>query len=353
MAALSVRLAHGPDLKMERPVADIRHHGAWRGARAVLGRKLRQWWWFPHVRRVQHEGLVRAWRRRRSWNQVLRSPAVRTGHPDGTSPFELHLLCCLADYVAAIWALKSLLKRSAPGCPVYLHLQGHSTARMRSTLGRHFPDAVVITQSEADAVVIPALRARNLQRVLALRAALPVALKLVDVPFFGGAPRLLVMDSDVLFFRRPDELLEAALTEGPAVFQRDVESCYVMSPDAARELGVELQPRLNSGLMAIDRASIDLDRCERYLGHEAFRTPSGWAEQTLFALLASAAAPVSLLPPTYAISMTAEPEPDGLAARHYSGTSRSYLTTQGIPWLAREGCVLNGARMTALEHAAG
>jgi hypothetical protein len=313
------------------------------GTRATVSRLLRRFWWFPQIRRVQQEGLLRAWRRRQRWNRVLFSPAVSSARPDGTSPFEIHLLCCVADYVSAIWALKSLLTRSRVHVPLYLHLQGHSTARMRSTLRQHFPEAVLIPQGEADTHVARILGQRKLHRLRALRDASPIMLKLVDVALFGRAPRLLLLDSDVLFFRAPVELIGAALRRGRAVFQEDIDSCYVLSRAEAADLGVNLQPRLNAGLMVIDRDVIDLDACERFVAHAAFETASGWVEQTLYALLASAAGPIEMLPRTYAVSPAELPTPDMIVARHYSGVSRPYLTSQGIPWLVREGWVFDGS----------
>ena len=57
-------------------------------------------------------------------------------------------------------------------------------------------------------------------------------LKLVDVALTGTLPRVLILDSDVLFFQYPGELYEAITgRDRPVVFQQDVWSCYALSPD--------------------------------------------------------------------------------------------------------------------------
>jgi hypothetical protein len=210
---------------------------------------------------------------------------------------------------------------------------------MQRVLRTHFPDARLITQAEADVSVVPELRRRGWTRLESLRATCPVMLKLVDVALCATADRLLVLDSDVLFFQPPAQLVAAAAEGGSVVFQQDVESCYVLSFDDARALGVPLQPRINTGIIAIDRSMIDLERCERLLEHPAFRVPSGWVEQTLYALLGSTQSRLSLLSPAYAVSMHESPCPADVVARHYSGLSRPYLTSDGMAWLLREGRV--------------
>lgn len=306
--------------------------------RVAVRRILRRSWWWGQFRRVQHEGFGRAWQRRRSWSAILRTDPAMTTPLSQAAAYELHILCWFGDYVSCIWALKSYLRHSDASCHLYIHLQGHATSRMRDALQRHFPHARVIPQSEADAHVIAALRNAGYSQLQRLRAECSVMMKLVDVALYGRTDRLLVLDSDVLFFRRPDVLLSGLLQEdcGP-LMAHDVDSCYVLSPEQARELGVDLAPRLNSGIVAIRRSTLDLAVCESWCRHPAFAVRSGWAEQTLYALLASRTGRPSTLPPAYAISMERDPEPANLVARHYSGPSRPFLTTQGMEWLISEG----------------
>ena len=269
----------------------------------------------------------------------MTAPVATAAHTRDAA-YELHLVCCFADYLAAMWALKSYLGLVGGGeCHLHLHLQGLAPPLMRARLQHHFPRAHVTLQREADDRIVPLLLTRGLKRLAALRAGLPVMLKLVDVALTGTLPRVLILDSDVLFFRYPGELYEALTgREPPVMFQQDAWSCYALSPAQARtDLNISLVERLNSGIVAIDRGLIDLEMCEGFLAHPSFGGRSGWSEQTLFGLLASTTGRAHLLPPSYAISMQAEPAPDQLVARHYSGPSRRWLTTSGMPWLLAHG----------------
>lgn len=303
--------------------------------RTAVSRVLRTLWWWPHLRRVQHDGVRRSMSRRRALTPVLDTPPMPTAPLTAAAAYELHLVCYFADYLSAMWALKSYLQYADQHVHLYLHVQGHAPWWMRRRLRRHFPDARLVLQDEADRIVIPWLAARQYTRLAQLRASAAVMLKLVDVALIGRLNRVLLLDSDVLFFKAPTELLAAAGDPTATTFQQDAFSCYVLSREQARSaFQIELVERVNTGIVAIDRSAIDLGLCERLVEHPTFwDRRSGWGEQTLYALLASARGPVQLLPSTYAISMDEPPRPDSLVARHYSGPSRQYLTAHGIPFL--------------------
>lgn len=276
--------------------------------------------------------------RRRALAPVLHTPPTPTAVLNAGAAYELHLVCYFADYLSAMWALKSYLQYVDHDVHLYVHVQGHAPWWMRRRLLRHFPNARLVLQDEADRIVIPWLAERRYTRLAQLRESAAVMLKLVDVALIGRLNRMLLLDSDVLFFKAPTELLAAAGDHTTTTFQQDAFSCYVLSREQALSaFQIELVERVNTGIVAIDRSAIDLGLCERLVEHPTFwDRRSGWGEQTLYALLGSARGRVDLLPPTYAISMEEEPRPASVVARHYSGPSRRYLTSDGIPWLRRE-----------------
>jgi hypothetical protein len=278
-------------------------------------------------RRLQREGFLRAFRRWRAWSRILATRPVATS-PGGDT--EVHLLCYRNDYLCALWALKSFYHFSGSALPLVIHTQGHAPPRMLRRLREHFPNARIITQPEADSIVLPKLRGAGLTKLIKARAANHYTLKLTDFLLLGEAPNLLTLDSDILFFRKPEAFLAA---NDRHLFQRDPESTYVFSPEQARaELGIELAPCINVGMMHFRRDSISLARCDQYLAH--FQKLDGWLEQTLYALHASEQSNAAYLPPDYLISLAGDVDHSKLIARHYAGPSRPLLHEQGIPHLA-------------------
>ena len=167
-------------------------------------------------------------------------------------------------------------------------------------------------------------------------------MKLIDPVLLASAERIVILDSDVLFFRAPRELC-AHVEQAPAdawLFQRDPASTYNLTEaDAASAFGIRMPERVNSGIAVVPRSLVDLDLCERMLEHPDVRRPSGWIEQTLFALCAGARGQVEYLPPSYAISLERGLDYGAFTARHYAGPSRPLLTEEGMPYAARQGCL--------------
>jgi hypothetical protein len=207
----------------------------------------------------------------------------------------------------------------------------------------HLPDARIILQDEADPRVRQVLDAR-FPRLTEARRQSPFMMKLIDPAVLAGAERIIILDSDVLFFRDPREL-RAHVEQAPAdawLFQRDPVSTYNITEDvAASALGIRIPERVNSGIAVVPRSLIDFGLCERLLEHPDVRRPSGWIEQTLYALCAGARGRVDYLSSLYVVSLDRGIDYDAVTARHYAGPSRPLLTEEGMPYALVQGCIGN------------
>lgn len=292
-----------------------------------------------HFRSLQSEGFSRAFRRWLLWSKILKTRPVATIPIHADAPVEVHLLTYERDYLAALWALKSFYHFSGVRYPLVIHFQGKVSRRALGRLRSHFPAAEIIIQPEADAVVEEWLEQRGLVRVLAHRRVNAMMLKLVDFVLVGRGINVLALDSDVLFFRCPSDLLITSETPlQMTFFQHDHASSYnITEEQALRELGIDLVPRLNAGLRLFARSSLDLTCCERFLGHPDVARPTGLLDQTLHALCASQQGRAAYLPDTYLISLEADVDLDKFVARHYAGPSRTLLSEEGLPRLIQMG----------------
>jgi hypothetical protein len=304
--------------------------------------------YYVTMRRIQREGPLTALRRRILWARILDTAPIRMENTNGKAASEVHLLCSRRDYLCAIWSLKSFYCFSGMTCPLAIHLQGQSSDRMIARMRHHFPDARIVLQGEADALVEPELARLGFDRLLALRRKTPFMLKLTDFALLCRAPRLLLLDSDVLFFARAQDLIEQERSPSTAaMFQRDVANMYNISPERAFErFGVQLAPCVNSGIALVSRAAIDLARCEYYLADTEVARPNTMVEQTLYALAFSERAEVEYLPDSYLVSLHPCTDMGKLIARHYAGASRPLFTREGLPALVEAGFFsrLNGAK---------
>jgi hypothetical protein len=302
-----------------------------------------------HYLRLKKEGVYTAFERRRLWPRILVTPPVYTDPSIEGSELCVHLMCYQSDYLAAIWCLKSFYHHAKNPLPLTIHIQGQSTAIMEKGLREHFPNARFILQGEADAVVERQLRSSGCLRLLEMRRAIPTVQKLTDFLTFATARRILILDSDVLFFGCPKELIDFDRnTDIEFLVQRDFMDAYTISPARARsELGIDLQPAMNVGIVRLTPGIIDFAKCEKYLAHPEFAQLEGHTEQTLWALEVSRQNAVSYLPgESYFISEGGPADCGVLKARHYAGLSRRFFTREGIPFLIRSGFLANLQKAT-------
>lgn len=292
---------------------------------------------FVEFRHLQHEGFGNAWRRWRLWMQVLTLPPIQTDDVSARASVEVHLVCCLKDYLCALWALKTFYVTAGVSYPLVVHLNGAMPRRALLRLRKHLPNARILEQQDIDGTVNNWLTKNTCPRLQQVRSTNGFMLKLVDVALLSETSRLLVLDSDVLFFRRPDELLSAVQNgHDGMLFQRDAGSTYNVTIEEARtELGIDLVARINTGIMLFAKTDVDLHRCEALLAHPAVARQTGWIEQTLYALVASEKGSVHHLSADYLVSLEPEENVASLVARHYAGPSRRYLTEEGLPFVLR------------------
>jgi hypothetical protein len=203
------------------------------------------------------------------------------------------------------------------------------------------------------------------------RTLSPFALRLFDFQEYLEADRLAVFDSDLLFFSAPTEFLrrvedpayrlntfnaEAGFSGYTTTFaERNWKSTldiFQFDADAVRaQVGFDLQPCVNAGFGLTHRDSIRLDWIEEFLALPGIdlalrnvlenapvsRIQFFLVEQTLVALCSSRYG-VELLPAEYNIELA--PGLGDRCFRHYIGTIRHLMYSEGMAQLARDGFLL-------------
>lgn len=293
--------------------------------RASLRRRL---WWIE-FQEINREGWKHAYVRRGVQNTILETPPLHTGS-DGD--VEVRALTWRRDWKNLIWALKSFYHFAARPYPLYIH-DGGLTPEGQAALRHHFPDASFPSRGDADRKVERMFSAQGLSRCMAYRKKNTTTLKLFDFFALSHARRIISIDSDIVFFAHPLELLDGFPDKN--VYNRDASYWYSMSLDDL-EARFHLRPlsHINSGLARIDRSSIDFQAIEEWLAEPRLFTDDWVTEQTLHALCATRYG-VELLPPTYAVSTEAG-IPEHAVCKHYPGNLRPLLYQEGMKKLMDE-----------------
>lgn len=279
---------------------------------------------------------ARGWRA--AWYDYLVAPKIRDYQLPArlapAPPVPVHIVTSKDDWLRAAWTLASWHHVTQRKWEVVIHGDGTLPPTGINLLTELFPHARLVTRTEADEkmnrVLAPYRRCRE------YRDQLPLGLKIFDVPHFCQAQRFLLLDSDVLFFRYPKEMIDwaEAHDDRRCLFNADVEDASPLpTGEARRQLKVNLLPRINSGLCLLWRDALDLPFCEMALRDTSLGKAKPWRiEQTLFALNTCRESRAALLPPTYEVSLKAHARRDAIA-RHYVGAVRRHFYDDGIQML--------------------
>ena len=252
---------------------------------------------------------------------------------------EIHVLTSATDWLNLTWALKSFYHYSQRNYALCIHDDGTLNEKHYAIFQHHFPDARIIDRSAADEKVFAELE--NYPNCLEFRKTNQLAPKVFDFRSYLKSDRLLLLDSDVLFFAKPTELLNRI--ENPNYqcnsVNTDVASAYTVNPTVVKEqMGFELQERFNSGLGLIHQQSLNLDWIEEFLGLPKIIGHFWRIEQTLYALCSSKYG-VELLPEEYSVRLNKGI--NSSPSRHYVGAIRHLMYGEGIKCLIQQNFLQN------------
>jgi len=250
---------------------------------------------------------------------------------DPDSPLKVWLLTGRRDMLMALWALKSLIWSSHRKWDIWIADDGTLDASSRGLLKDHLHGAHILESGDMTIATMAGLE--GYPKCRALRNEFIFARKLFDPYFMVPSGRYLVMDSDILFFSNPCEIVDA-LSEPqnqPNYFCRQAGVLSLFTPTEAEALiHREVMKDCNSGVSIINKESIDLSLMERALSETGalFR----WRhilEQSLYALLSSRYG-YRFLPSAYQVHMGDAKAPDNVICTHYVATMRDQFYAQGV-----------------------
>ena len=146
--------------------------------------------------------------------------------------YEIHVLTSRHDWLNLIWSLKSFYAASGRRYALCIHEDGTLDPFALSSLQRHFPTARIVRRQEADQRLAHELRRLPSQFAVSQRR-ICCALKVFDFIAFLQADRMVLFDSDLLFFDEPTAYL-SRLEDGNYrlnAFNADCDSAYTIDAE--------------------------------------------------------------------------------------------------------------------------
>ena len=262
-------------------------------------------------------------------------PAIarRRELPPHGRPVSLHMVVGKSMCLLGMMGLRSFERHTGYSWAPFIHDDGTLDDGDAAEWKRQFPDCKIIRKPRADEEVGRALEAFPACRDHRLRHHW--FHKVFDTRHYSPHDHYIVLDSDIVFFRKPEILLDWVFRCPDLLWvMEDTREKYSGPRSAIEEkLGFPLMPKVNSGLDLIPKeryplalAETFLEKCAQGANHYEF------LEQTIFAVMASAAPQGRHLPPEYEISWTNFRRP-GAVCRHYVGPAKNdAFFIEGATW---------------------
>jgi len=281
-----------------------------------------------NIQRSWKRGFAATWNERYVAKRILdwRNPHAEKPHEE----VPVHVLTGSDDWLLACWMLASWFHFTQRNWRVIIHDDGRLPPDASPAFVKMLQGVRGVSAVEADRTVLDGLAAYPACREY--RLAHPLARKIFDIPLLTRGERFIILDSDLLFFRKPEAILRWCEDgKGQCWFNRDVHEALPISRSQVREkLGVDIWHRVNSGLCLMQKSAIDFSLCERALRETTLMKKNLWlVEQTLFAICASAKGRGGLLPAEYEVTKKPAASPDAVM-RHYVGAVRHQFYGEGM-----------------------
>lgn len=203
---------------------------------------------------------------------------------------------------------------------IHYHEDGTLGEEEIAFLKRKFPGIKVFLRAEQNKKVDEELALRGLSNCRTLREHFFLSIKLFDMILEKTTDYLLHIDSDALFFRRPEQIIEIANTGNlNGCYNADVSNAYSFNTEIMEAyIRRPVLERFNSGLLLhnFDEALFNL--AEEVMAERTDAVSSWHLEQTLLAMYASYRGGFLMLPKDYDVCRKGLKKGHNLVSEHYT-----------------------------------
>lgn len=219
-------------------------------------------------------------------NLIKKFPSFKFQNTDN---FEIHILCQKSDLWILICGLYSFLYFSSlKPSAIMIHDDGSLNDNDKNMLVSKFSNLQVISRKNADEKVANLLESERAK--FYRKNGHPLILKLVDIFLMTSASKVMVLDSDVLFFSQPREIMQfvkgetgldaviSGFSELLDKFQILVDNDYLKS----RGLVNKKIEYMNSGIILYNKLALTEERLYEYFDNclrdydDYFVEMTGW-----------------------------------------------------------------------------
>ena len=295
---------------------------------SFAGKLLYHAWHRPigQLRKIAAEGgPIETWRTARGHAAMIEAARKLPALPEFSgAPLELHLLTGRRFWDQTAFCLWTFGHYAARPLAPVIYDDGSLDDASRAPLQRLFPRLRFVPRAEIVARLDAHLPLAKFPHLRDRWLVYPNIRKLTD-PHVGHTGWKLVLDSDLLFFRRPDFLLRWLDAPDRPLHAVDCETSYGYSRPLMDSLaGAPVAELVNVGLTGLDGAQIDWEKLEHWTATLHTREgTSYYLEQALIAMMV-AGRDCAVAPAADYVTLPRPPEDRACAAvmHHYVASSK-------------------------------
>lgn len=225
---------------------------------------------------------------RQRQQMVAAAGAIAIPAIDDSAPrLEVHFLTGARFWYQTVFCAASLARHGGVRLACHVHDDGSLDDTLAERLQRALgPDTVIHPHGESVARLDALLPESRFPHLRERHRNYPNIRKLID-PHLGASGWKCVLDSDMLFFRKPGFLIDWLMAPSTPCHMTDCETSYGYPIDVLSELcGSPVGDRVNVGICGLKSESLDWDRLEGWCRRlHADHGTSYFLEQALVAML--------------------------------------------------------------------
>lgn len=277
-------------------------------------------------------------------NLLEKVKSTQTIESSEKGELEIHTLTSHKHLYFYLWSIKSFFWVSNFIPKIVVHDDGTLSNEDLKLLISQINGVEVITKMEADKQILPLLI--DYPSCYKYRSEQPFAKKVFDVFLLTNSRKIMILDSDIIFFRKPTEIVDwVSNKDSKMLYNWDPFDTEVsMHRRLERDLGVKYPAGYNSGLQCLIKDIFDIDFLEQYLSYCYDQKKLDWwiMEQRLMALLLYKYNSNSFKPlpreryffqnkkNVFYKNRNINSFPKGLVAKHYSRYARTLFSTEEV-----------------------
>ena len=281
------------------------------------------------------KGLTYLQNRFLTGSKILKSKSIFSSKEQSTTGYSVHFLCGHRDLKMLLWSLMSWYKVVPESGKVYIHDDGSLNDHDKKDLKNLFPTAEVVDYNQISRQILNRLssqfpKAHHYRKLSTSDRRYIYNLKLID-PFFVGDEKVkLILDSDLLWFKKPNELLDELLTKQhlPIFMGGYGRMDFVFSDGTSLPENVA---GVNSGIVAFQKGQFLLSNLEDFFSRVGRSTNPHFVEQAGYAYILSKQHPPNFLPTEkYLIKGSVS---ESTILKHYTSPRREQFWFEGVEYL--------------------